>query len=253
MVYCYVRFSTTKQEDLQQMETIRQYCEPRGINIDVVERDEGVSGGVSYRDRKLNDIVRKIKAGDTLIVSELSRLGRSMGDISNLLEELKSIGIRLIIIKAGIDYDCAKLRATDQFLFQAMAFAAELEKELIQSRTQAALDARKRMLKEDGGFFSKSGRYCTHLGNKKGVDTSAASYASGVVANKAAAEWRASSPLFLLVENMHRAGKTRNEILAKADELYKKAPEVYCTRTGKPLSQPLLSIWISKYIDRYAI
>lgn len=254
MVYCYVRFSTTKQEDVQQMQAIQEYCEPRGINIDVIERDEGVSGGISYRDRKLNNLVKQMKAGDVLIVSEISRLGRSMSDLNILInEELKPRKVRLIVIKMGIDIDCSKLKAVDEMVFFALSFAAQVEKEMVVQRTQSALDARKRMLKEDGGFFSKSGRYCTRLGNKKGVDTSAASYASGVVANKAAAEWRASSPLFLLVENMHRAGKTRNEILAKADELYKKAPEVYCTRTGKPLSQPLLSIWISKYIDRYAI
>lgn len=253
MTAAYIRFSTNHQDEAQQVQALKEWAEPRGITIDEIVKDEGVSGGVSYKDRNLSYLVKKLKAGDALIVSEISRLGRSMSDLNTLInEELKPRKVRLVVIKMGIDIDCSKLKAVDEMVFFALSFAAQVEKEMIVQRTQSAIDARKELLKRDGGFFSKSGRYCTHLGNKKGVDTSHASFAAGVVISKAAEDWRSSSPLFLLVENMYKAGRSRKEILAKATELYKKAPEVYCTRTGKPLTEALLSIWISKYIA-YAI
>ena len=87
MVYAYLRFSTNSQDEVQQAHALKEFTESHGLTIDVIEKDEGVSGGVSYKDRNLYKIVRKLKPGDTLIVSEISRLGRSMGDLNLLITQ----------------------------------------------------------------------------------------------------------------------------------------------------------------------
>jgi len=243
MTYAYIRFSTLAQEETQQIFAIQEYAKTKGLTIDAVEKDEGVSGGVSYRDRNLNNLVKKLHRGDALIVTEISRLGRSMSDISKLLnEELKPRKIRLVVIKMGIDVDCSNLKAQDDFLFSALSFAAQLEKEMIQQRTQSALDARKKLIAEDGGFISKAGNYCTSLGNKKGCDMTEAHRAAAELQRAKRDEWRKTG-LYPWVELQIRRGRSRNEIIAEAREMYEKDPERWCTRQGCPLSKGVLSKW----------
>ena len=251
MVAAYLRYSTGKQDEVQQVQALKEWTEPRGIAIDTIEKDEGVSGGVSYRNRNLNRLVKTLKAGDTLLVSEISRLGRSMSDISSLLsEELRPRKIRLVVIKSGIDVDCSNLKATDEFIFSALSFAAQVEKELIQARTQAAIDARKELIKTDGGFISKAGVFRDHLGNKKGCDMSPAWQAGAQKLAAEAEEWRKRSPLYIWTANQILKGRPRKEILAEAAELYEDEPEKFGTREGKMLSKGLLSRWAAEIVRR---
>jgi len=242
MVYAYLRFSTTKQDESRQIYDLKEYASARGLTIDVVEKDEGVSGGVSYRDRNLYRIVKKMKAGDILLVSEISRLGRAMSDISKLLsEELRPRKVRLIVIKSGIDVDCSNLKATDEFIFSALSFAAQIEKELIQQRTQSAIDARKEAIATQGGFISKKNRWCKHLGREKGADTSAATRASASAAEERAREWRDESTLFPWVAYQLAMHRPRKDIVAEAQAHFQKDPKKWGTRHGRPLTEALLS------------
>lgn len=159
MNYAYIRFSTDKQDERQQMNAIENYLRLKGLSIDRYEMDEGVSGGVSYKNRKLNDLVKSMSQGDSLIVTEISRLGRSMSDINKLVaDELKPRGVRLIVIAMGLDLDCANIKALDEMIIFAFSFAAQLEKELIITRTRSALEARKKSGMEIGGTNSLWGR-----------------------------------------------------------------------------------------------
>lgn len=179
-VIVYARVSTNKQTLEQQERTVLEWLKSRNIQHTHIISDEGVSGGVSYKERNLGkQVIPMLERGDMLIVSEVSRLGRSMSDINKLVsDELKPRGIRLVVVQMGIDLDCANIKALDEMLLFAFSFAAQLEKELIQNRTQSAIDVRKQKLKEEGSFVSKSGRVVKHLGNEKGVDLSKANEAS---------------------------------------------------------------------------
>lgn len=179
-VIVYARVSTNKQTLEQQERTVLEWLKSRNIKHTHIISDEGVSGGVSYKERNLGkQVIPMLERGDMLIVSEVSRLGRSMSDINKLVsDELKPRGIRLVVVQMGIDLDCANIKALDEMLLFAFSFAAQLEKELIQNRTQSAIEVRKQKLKEEGSFVSKSGRVVTHLGNGKGVDLSKANEAS---------------------------------------------------------------------------
>lgn len=152
MIYAYIRFSTDKQDEKQQAHSLSEYAKSKGITIDKVVQDEGVSGGVSYKERNLYKLIQEMNAGDTLITSEISRLGRSMSDLNKLInDELKPRKIRLIVVTMGIDLDCSQIKALDEMLLFAFSFAAQLEKELIQNRTKNALESRKKSGKEIGG------------------------------------------------------------------------------------------------------
>lgn len=165
-VYVYLRVSTEKQELTQQLNTINDYLSSKQLQADEVVSDEGVSGGVSYKQRKLNDLLNDMTGGDCLVVSEISRLGRSMSDLNKLVnDEMKPRKLRLIIIKMGLDLDCAHLKAIDEMILFAFGFAAQIEKEMIQDRTQSALDARKKQIEEKGYFIAKNGEKRTKLGN----------------------------------------------------------------------------------------
>lgn len=167
-VYVYLRVSTEKQELTQQLNTINDYLSSKHLQADEVVSDEGVSGGVSYKQRKLNDLLKDMVEGDCLVVSEISRLGRSMSDLNKLVnDELKPRKLRLIIIKMGLDLDCANLKAIDEMILFAFGFAAQIEKEMIQDRTKSALDARKKQIEEQGFFIAKSGEKRTKLGNDR--------------------------------------------------------------------------------------
>lgn len=162
----YGRVSTDKQTLEQQNRTVQEWLKRNGLKSDIVITEEGISGGVTYKKRKLGtDALPLLEAGDMLIVAEISRLGRSMSDLNKLInDELKPRKIRLVIVQMGIDLDCGNIKAMDEMILFAFSFAAQLEKELIQERTKSALEVRKRKIEQEGGFISKSGNWCTSLG-----------------------------------------------------------------------------------------
>lgn len=169
MVIVYSRVSTDQQSLAQQERTVHDWLKAHGLEASEIISDEGVSGGVSYKKRKLGtEVLPKLSKGDVLIVAEISRLGRSMSDINKLVcDELKPRGVRLVVVQMGLDLDCSNIKAIDEMILFAFGFAAQIEKELIQERTASALDVRRRQLAENGSFISKSGKKCMRLGNTK--------------------------------------------------------------------------------------
>ena len=90
-----------------------------------------------------------------------------MADINRLInDDLKPRKLRLIIVSMGIDLDCSRMKAIDELILQNIAFSAQVEAEMIQSRTQAALDAIKHEIATTGQHVSKSGRVITKLGRQ---------------------------------------------------------------------------------------
>lgn len=162
----YGRVSTDKQTLEQQNRTVQEWLKRNGLKSDIVITEEGISGGVTYKKRKLGtDALPLLEAGDMLIVAEISRLGRSMSDLNKLInDELKPRKIRLVVVQMGLDLNCANLKAMDEMILFAFSFASQLEKELIQERTKSALEVRKQKIEQEGGFISKAGNWCTSLG-----------------------------------------------------------------------------------------
>lgn len=246
-VYAYLRVSTDSQNLMQQQNAINEYIKYKGLTITDVVTDEGVSGGVSYKDRHLYNLIQSLNEGDVIVVSEISRLGRSMCDLNKLVnEELKPRKIRLIIITMGLDLDCSNLKAIDEMILFAFSFSAQVEKEMIQERTRNALEARKKKIVNEGGFYSKKGKWCTKLGND-GTHTQAASIASAKK-RQAVARENASN---LAVYKYIRSWEKRNIALNKETprKVYEELSDIlnelgYTTPTGLEFNQlRLRAMW----------
>lgn len=152
-VYLYSRVSTDQQSTEQQERTAYEWLKSHDMKVDEIISDEGVSGGVSYSERNLGKkLLPKTKEGDMIIVSEISRLGRSMFDLNLLIHnELKPRKLRLVVVSMGIDLRCDKLTAIDELILNNFSFAAQLEKQLIQERTLSALQVKKQQGVKLGG------------------------------------------------------------------------------------------------------
>jgi DNA invertase Pin-like site-specific DNA recombinase len=138
-VFGYIRVSTDKQELENQEYIILQYANKNGLgNVDILA--ETVSGKISWKKRELAQLVDKIDKGDTLVVSELSRLGRSMLEIFEMISILLRKAAVIHVVKGS-------LILKDDLQSKVFAFAfslgAEIERDLISQRTKEALQYRK--------------------------------------------------------------------------------------------------------------
>lgn len=135
MIYGYIRVSTGKQNlDNQEFEIIN-FCQRENFLIDCWIR-ETVSGSKSFEERRLGVLLRRLKSGDILIASEISRLGRNLFQIMSILNICMQKNVQVRTIK-----DNYKLGADLQSKVLAFAFglAAEIERDLISQRTREAL------------------------------------------------------------------------------------------------------------------
>ncbi len=135
----YLRVSTIDQDLDKNKADILTFANDKKLgHVQWVE--EKISGKVSWKKRKIATVVNDLGQGDHLIVSELSRLGRSMLECMEILSIATEKGIKVYAIKGHWTLD-----GTIQSKIIAMAFsmAAEIERELISSRTREALRAKK--------------------------------------------------------------------------------------------------------------
>lgn len=156
MIYGYVRVSTDKQTTENQCFEIREYAIKHEL---VVDRwiMETISATKDLEKRKLGRLLRKLKEGDVLIASELSRLGRNLLQVMSILHHCMSSGVQVWTIK-----DNYRLGTDIQSKVLAFAFglSAEIERNLISQRTKEAL----LRLKKEGKILGRpKGRSNMHL------------------------------------------------------------------------------------------
>jgi DNA invertase Pin-like site-specific DNA recombinase len=99
--------------------------------------EEKVSGKMSWKARKIKSVIDELNRGDNLIVSELSRLGRSMLDIMEILSISKQKGINVYAVKGNWSLNGMQ----SELLAMVFSMAAEIERDLIGARTKEALRA----------------------------------------------------------------------------------------------------------------
>ena len=140
MTYAYLRVSTDKQDYENQKMGVVAMAERMGLTIDKEILDDGVSGAKDPKKRELGKWLRKMKKGDTLLCSEISRLGRELYMIMRILEYLSKNEIHLHTDKDNFHL-CDDIQS--KVLAFAFGLSAEIERRLISQRTKEAL-ARKR-------------------------------------------------------------------------------------------------------------
>ena len=139
MIYGYIRVSTDRQTVENQRFEINQFCEKQEL---VVNKwiEETISGTKEVQERQLGKLLKKMKKGDVLICSELSRLGRNLLMIMGVLNECMNRDIQVWTIK-----DNYRLGSDINSKVLAFAFglSAEIERNLISQRTKEALARKK--------------------------------------------------------------------------------------------------------------
>ena len=139
MNYGYIRVSTDKQTVENQRFEIENYCSKNGLKI-AEWIEETVSGTVSPKKRNLGKLLSKVKKGDLIVCSELSRLGRSMFMIMSILNRLMEAEVSVFTVKEG--YRLGQDLQSKVLAF-AFSISAEIERTLLSQRTSEALKRKK--------------------------------------------------------------------------------------------------------------
>jgi DNA invertase Pin-like site-specific DNA recombinase len=139
--YGYIRVSTDKQNvDSQELE-IRKWADREGTYVDEYIRVT-ISSGKSLAERRIDELIETLESGDTLIVTELSRLGRSLSQIVRIVDDLSEKGVKLHVLKEGIHSSEDDAGDLDKVIKVGLfAILAEVERKLISQRTKEGLAA----------------------------------------------------------------------------------------------------------------
>ena len=139
-VFAYLRVSTVKQDLDNQVLEINQYCEREGLKVDVWIKRE-ISSRKSTGDRGIDELLERLRKGDTLIVSELSRLGRSLREILEIVDSLVKKHVRFVIVKQNraINGRGGTSTLDVKVLVTMFGLLADIERDLISERTKNGL------------------------------------------------------------------------------------------------------------------
>ena len=139
MIIGYLRVSTGKQHPANQRDEIQRFAVTRQWKVDAWVT-EIVSGKKREQDRKLGLLLRRMKRGDTLVITEISRLSRTLTEIMAIMGKCLRKGINLYTTKEGYTFDNS---INSKVLCFAFGLVAEIEHNLISMRTKEALALRK--------------------------------------------------------------------------------------------------------------
>ena len=139
MVIAYLRVSTGKQHLENQQAEINRYAELKGIKVDRWIT-ETISGKTLKHHRKLGNVLKMLRSGDTLIVTELSRLSRTLHEVMAIMGRCLERNITVYSTKDGYSFDDS---INSKVLSFAFGLVAEIEHKLISQRTREALQLRK--------------------------------------------------------------------------------------------------------------
>ncbi len=147
MIYGYIRVSTDHQNTANQHHEIELFARKREIVVDKWI-EEIVSSRKSLSERKLGNLLKKLKKGDILIATELSRLGRNLLEVMGILQKCLEKDCQIWTLKENY-----RLGADIQSKVLAFAFslASEIERQLISERTKNSLQR----LKDEGRHLGR--------------------------------------------------------------------------------------------------
>jgi DNA invertase Pin-like site-specific DNA recombinase len=136
----YLRASTDKQDLNNQKLEIFEYARKNQLEVDDFIQIT-ISSKQSSKDRRIDEMMASLVDADTLIVTELSRLGRSTAEIIGLINELVKKQVRVIAIKQNLDIRQQDMNS--KIITTLFSLFAELERDLISLRTKEALASKK--------------------------------------------------------------------------------------------------------------
>lgn len=137
----YLRVSTDRQELSAQKLEINAYAGRNNMTVDDFLEIQ-ISSRKTTASRRIDELFGRLKSGDTLIVAELSRLGRSVGQVVALVDELVRRRIKFVTIKENITLNGNGTKDLQTTVMTTLfSLFAEIERTLISERTKAGLTA----------------------------------------------------------------------------------------------------------------
>jgi len=142
----YIRVSTDKQDLDKQRHLLLEYAQRQKLLItDFIEVE--VSSRKSVRERRIDELMTRLQAGDLLLVAELSRLGRNMLETLNIISELSGKGVQLVFVRQP---ELSTTGPHAKLLLAIYSYFAEAEREYISLRTKQGLAAARAQGKQLG-------------------------------------------------------------------------------------------------------
>jgi DNA invertase Pin-like site-specific DNA recombinase len=154
MILGYLRVSTNKQVLTNQELALRQYAEKNKFTVDKFIESE-MSSRKTFKERKIDELLEILHEGDTLIVSEISRLGRSVGQIIQIIDTLIKNKINFIALKEDIKINGGEQNMQTKSTITLFSLFAEIERDLISQRTKQGLEVarmNKRLIGRPKGY-----------------------------------------------------------------------------------------------------
>jgi DNA invertase Pin-like site-specific DNA recombinase len=155
-IVAYLRASTDKQDLNHQKLELLEFSRTQSLPIDEFV-EVTVSSRQTTKQRRIDDLMDKLVEADTLMVTELSRLGRSTAEVISLVNALVKKNIRVIFTKQNLDIRTHDMNS--KIILTLFSLFAELERDLISLRTKEALASKKRegqILGKPKGTIQKS-------------------------------------------------------------------------------------------------
>lgn len=137
--FLYIRCSTEKQDEQSQRQQIYSWLPSSNIPP-LTEVIDFASGGRPWQSRKLAGILADAEQGDTIVVSEISRIARSTIGVLTFLQAAADKGVSVVAVRSKLVLDDS---LHSKITVTVLALAAEIERDLLRERTKAALDARR--------------------------------------------------------------------------------------------------------------
>ena len=137
--YAYIRVSTDKQDLDNQRHGVIGYAQKNQLEP-LTFIDDTASGKKSWKERDLGKLFAQAKAGDVLLVAEISRLARSTLQVLEILQEAAKKEIAVHVAKSNMVMDGS---LNSKITAVVLGLAAEIEREFISSRTTEALAKRR--------------------------------------------------------------------------------------------------------------
>jgi DNA invertase Pin-like site-specific DNA recombinase len=136
MIYGYARVSTNKQDlDNERQRLIEAGCDPLNIRAEICS--------TRFQQVERNKLLAELKEGDTLIVTALDRIARSLTDLIHIVNELRKKKVTIKSLRESW-LDTSKQDAASQLMLNIFASFAEFERELIRERTLIGLERARR-------------------------------------------------------------------------------------------------------------
>ncbi|KAA3660740.1 MAG: recombinase family protein [Chloroflexi bacterium] len=133
----YIRISTDKQDAQKQEHLLLKYAQQHELQIDQFISVE-MSSRKSTRERRIDELMNALTTGDMLLVAELSRLGRNMFEVIEIINRLGQKGVEVVFVRQP---ELSTAGPHRKLLLAIYSYFAEAEREFISLRTKQGLAA----------------------------------------------------------------------------------------------------------------